>query len=259
MTKTSKPTSKAKPKTTKAKSAKPKSTKPKGAKPKSTTQGTQRRSTAPRAKKTNKRSFKAWLKWIGLRLILAVVLISLTWLVVLDYQVRAKFDGKKWAIPARVYARPLELYEGLLLTSDELLLELKSLGYRHVKQVYQPAQYERDGSRFTIFTRDFTFADKTETASRYTVTLANDNGKSTVTQLVGADDDLVLRLDHKEIGSIYPNDGEDRVLVALADTTPLLGETLIDVEEKNIANHCGSSYSGIGGEKIAKIKAGRCG
>ncbi len=223
------------------------------AKPKST----QKRSTASRSKKTHKRSFAMWLKWLALRLILVIVLISLAWLIVLDFQVRAKFDGKKWAIPARVYARPLEVYEGLLLTPEELLIELKSLGYRHVKKVYQPAQFERNGSRFTIYSRDFIFADKKEIASRYTVALANDNGQSVVTQLVGADDDLVLRLDPKEIGSIYPNDGEDRVLVALADTPPLLGETLIAVEDKNFANHYGISFSGIARAMIANIKAGR--
>jgi penicillin-binding protein 1B len=37
----------------------------------------------------------------------------------LDKVVRAKFEGKRWALPARVYARPLELYVGRALTRDE--------------------------------------------------------------------------------------------------------------------------------------------
>ena len=30
----------------------------------------------------------------------------------LDGTVREKFEGKRWAIPAKVYSRPLELYTG---------------------------------------------------------------------------------------------------------------------------------------------------
>ena len=40
--------------------------------------------------------------------------------VYLDAIVVQKFEGKKWAIPAKVYARPLELYEGRLLKPNEL-------------------------------------------------------------------------------------------------------------------------------------------
>ena len=30
----------------------------------------------------------------------------------LDEEVTAQFEGKRWALPARVFARPLDLYEG---------------------------------------------------------------------------------------------------------------------------------------------------
>ena len=33
-------------------------------------------------------------------------------LIYLDVQVKSKFEGKRWALPAKVYARPLELYPG---------------------------------------------------------------------------------------------------------------------------------------------------
>jgi penicillin-binding protein 1B len=58
----------------------------------------------------------------------------------LDKVVRAKFEGKRWALPARVYARPLEIYVGRSLTRDQLRGELQRLGYR------EGAAARRDGS-----------------------------------------------------------------------------------------------------------------
>jgi penicillin-binding protein 1B len=178
----------------------------------------------------------------------------LIWMLVLDYQVRDKFEGKKWAIPARVYARPLEVYEGLQLTPAELKRELLGLGYQHMKQVFQPGQFAQQGNRYTIFTRAFIFSDKEEKAARYSVVF---NGDNIVSKVIGADDDLVLRIEPKEIGSIYPRHGEDRVLVKLDDTPPLLGQTLIAVEDKDFAHHYGISFKGIARAMVVNIKAGR--
>lgn len=183
-------------------------------------------------------------------------LISLiAWVSVLDLQVRQKFEGKKWAIPARVYARPLEVYEGVLLKPSALKNELLSLGYRPVKKIWQAGQFSITNNRYDIFTRDFVFSDKKEQASRYSIYFNTQN--HTVEKLVGADDDLVLRMEPKEIGSIYPRHGEDRILVKLENIPALLGQALIAVEDKDFAHHYGISPKGIARAMLVNIKAGR--
>lgn len=197
--------------------------------------------------------------WLKLALFLTVAFIC--WLVFLDYQVRAKFDGKKWAIPARVYARPLEIYEGLLLKPEELERELRSVGYRHVKSVYEAGQFSSKtvsgNSVYTIITRDFTFPDKVENSARYQVRFHTQGAFSKVAAVSGADDDFIARIEPQEIGSIYPRHGEDRILVQLDNTPPLLGQTLIAVEDKDFANHYGISFRGIARAMLVNIKAGR--
>ena len=49
-----------------------------------------------------------------------------------DDLVRSQFEGKRWALPARVFARPLELYEGQSLRPENLQKELQLLGYSYV-------------------------------------------------------------------------------------------------------------------------------
>ena len=39
-----------------------------------------------------------------------------------------------WELPAKVYARPLELFVGARLAADDLAYELEVLGYRRVTQ-----------------------------------------------------------------------------------------------------------------------------
>ncbi len=186
-------------------------------------------------------------------LVFLVVCISAVaiWVAYLDVAVRAKFDGKKWAIPARVYAQPLEIYEGLSLRPEEFEAELKALGYQFVKNVQQAGQVSKQGLSYRLKTRGFVFWDKAENSGVYQVQL---NGR-VVAGLSGADN-LLLRMEPQEIGSIYPNHGEDRVLVRLADIPPLLGETLIAVEDKDFARHFGLSFKGIARAIFANVKAG---
>jgi len=54
-------------------------------------------------------------------------LVAAAYVLKLDDQVKTQFAGKLWALPARVFARPLELYEGQTLFADNLEKELKLL------------------------------------------------------------------------------------------------------------------------------------
>ncbi|HEX7025638.1 MAG TPA: penicillin-binding protein 1B, partial [Gammaproteobacteria bacterium] len=76
-----------------------------------------------------------WLRRREFRLgVLAACIVSLLaaifYTVYLDVLIRSQFEGKRWALPARVYARPMELYAGEDLTKTDLLAELRFLNYR---------------------------------------------------------------------------------------------------------------------------------
>jgi penicillin-binding protein 1B len=69
--------------------------------------------------------------WRTLLLLGGVVLgVMLPWVVYLNHQVTSEFEGRKWDLPSRVYARPLALYPGAPLTLSDLELELRLSGYR---------------------------------------------------------------------------------------------------------------------------------
>lgn len=186
--------------------------------------------------------------WICLGVALIGTLVLAVWSLYLDSVVREKFEGKKWALPARVYSRPLELYEGLPLTPVLFEKELEALGYRATSEITTTGQMTRRAASssevtYEIYTRGFHFWDKQEEPQRFTVRI--DAGKvASLMDVKGAALPLV-RMEPEEIGGIYPNNIEDRVLVKLDQLPPLLGETLLAVEDKHFLEHHGVSPEAI--------------
>src|SRR5262245_13487704 len=79
------------------------------------------------------------------------------YLLYLDHFITTTFDGRRWSVPARVYAQPLELYPGLAIEASEVELEFKRLGYRRGR-LNAPGSYVRNGNEVSAVLRAFTFS-----------------------------------------------------------------------------------------------------
>ncbi len=208
-----------------------------------------------RSKKPSKqpRSVGFW-GWLG-RLALIAVAIFAGWALYLDIQVREKFDGRKWQLPAQVYSQPLELFDDQWLRSEDLLQELQALEYQSVGRVSKPGQFRKLSSGFEIHTRGFQAGSDREEPAQIRVTLRNGQIKRMVA-FNGVSKPLV-RLEPIRIGGIYPRLQQDRQLVQLRDIPPLLGETIIAVEDHRFSDHWGVSVKGIARAALANFQAGR--
>src|SRR5690606_34677860 len=65
------------------------------------------------------------------------------WVYVLDQQIVRQFEGRRWNLPAQVYARPLELHAGSRVTADVLEAELSMLGYANTRDPATQGTYWR--------------------------------------------------------------------------------------------------------------------
>lgn len=167
-----------------------------------------------------------------------------------------EFEGKRWAIPARVFARPLELYPGEHLGPQNFLVELQAASYRESTSVEQPGSYVRQGDTFKLHTRAFRFWDGGEPSRILGVRFDGDH----VAVVRNARDGTALplaRLDPAHIANIYPAQREDRILVRLDQVPQPLVEALISIEDRRFLQHHGISLVGIARAIIADIQAGR--
>src|ERR1700741_1156262 len=76
----------------------------------------------------------------------------------LDRIITNQFEGRRWTLPAQVYAEPLELYAGATFGADTVEQELQRPGYRRVDKAEQPGSYSRRGARLDLVNRRFQFS-----------------------------------------------------------------------------------------------------
>ena len=118
---------------------------------------TQKRKSQPTKKAKTQSKAKASRNWLGLFLKLSIVAAVLLAgvLIYLDAVVQEKFSGKRWTVPAKVYARPLELFAGQKLNKNDFITELNALGYRNEPSASSAGAVSVNGNTIDLHTRGF--------------------------------------------------------------------------------------------------------
>jgi len=152
-----------------------------------------------------------------------------------------RFQGRLWELPARVYALPLALYPGMQLNTPTFDKALRYMGYQKVQNpdhLKNPGQYCLKGGVFNLFRRSFDFENEQHPSGkievkiqRHRVLAISDMQSDTTLEM--------LRLSPTLIGSFYPRNNEDRVLLTLKQVPTLLPQTLIAVEDRTFYTHHG--------------------
>lgn len=191
---------------------------------------------------------------IWLKLLSVALLASALVLIYMDARITYTFNAKMWELPAKVYARPLELFVGARLRPDDLAYELQVMGYQKVSTVRKPGQVARNGKRFDLYTRGFDFPDEREPARKLRVELSGNQ----ISRLSGTQGKIdLMRLDPVQIGGIYPSHGEDRLLARLSEVPDTLRDGLLAVEDRDFYDHWGFSISGIARALVSNVRSGQ--
>ncbi len=184
-----------------------------------------------------------WKRWLlvavsGLLLSLAL------YVMYLDHIVQIRFDGRRWAMPAQVYARPMTLAAGAAVSPGRLTIELEGLGYRRVKHPDQPGSYSSYQGRFLIRTREFLIPGR-ERPSDYLEIRIKQDAITSVKQAASGASLRQYQLEPRLIGSLHPAHSEDRVLLRRSELQEGLIQALIAVEDRNFFQHYGVDPSAI--------------
>jgi penicillin-binding protein 1B len=180
-----------------------------------------------------------------LRLIaLGTLLVLSGYLLYLDIAIRDAFEGRKFALPARVYARALELYPGAKLSAEGLVAELARLGYREHPDADEPGSYRRTLRAVELRSREFLFWDGPQPARALAVQFDGPRVRALSDRQTGSAIDLA-RLDPAPIGGIYPGHNEDRALVRLDQVPRALIQALLAVEDRKFHTHWGIDPRGL--------------
>jgi penicillin-binding protein 1B len=202
-----------------------------------------------------KKSTSHWFRNAALISIAGFSFTFLSYLGYLDYNVRTQFEGKRWAIPARVYASPVELYAGYNLTAPKFEDLLQALHYRLDVNLSSDGTYFKNGSQISVKTREFTFWDQQQPSIVIRINF-NGSGIANIVDAKQAKDLAIVRLDPVQIGSFYPTIKEDRILIKLEEAPNALIKGLLASEDRDFYQHLGISLKGIARAMWMNVLAG---
>ncbi len=205
------------------------------------------------------RWFWSGFKFVFWRAALAVFVLFLGYTAYLDVTIRKQFEGQKWALPAHVYTRPLELYLGQDFDAQLVETELQELGYLKSPDVNRVGTYRLDSLELAIHQRAFRFWD--EARPQQVIKLAIRNNRVAAIEIINAlkqaEQTEIVRLEPRLFGSVSPMQHEDRTLVRLEDVPQPLIDGLIAYEDRQFYSHIGVNFRGLARVLFQAVKSGR--
>jgi len=199
-------------------------------------------------------------RWLRYGLLGALVCASLAvvavagYLLYLDRTITSTFEGRRWSVPAVIYAQPLEMYPGAALNLADVTGELQRLGYQAQANPASPGTYKRTANRLDIHLRPFRFMERQRASQRVTLTFEG-GGIAAMADSNGRPVPLV-RLEPLTIGSFFPSHGEDRLVLQPDRIPDLLRDALKAVEDQNFDDHAGFDLTGIARAMWVNLRAG---
>ena len=193
---------------------------------------------------------KLSLKLITYLSLIIFLIISIAYVSILDSKVVNKLDGVLWTVPAKVYARPLELAEGGKINVDVLKKELEILSYELTKGIPDtPGEFSQSQQFVNIFIRGF----GSQEPGLYRLKIENDKIDS-IKRKDGISIDLI-QLEPLSIGGMFPSHLQDRILLNFSQVPKDLEEMILVVEDRNFYSHKGISLKSIIRAFIKNTKA----
>ncbi|MEK7210164.1 MAG: PBP1A family penicillin-binding protein [Candidatus Binatota bacterium] len=208
-----------------------------------------------------KKSRLSAIKILFLILILFIVsggLFGLWYVKQLDEVVAAKFEGRKWQFPSKIYSDTYLLYAGMNVRSDELWEKFRRLGYRESRN--PPGAkgefrlLKREGL-LEIYLHDFVYPLESFKGSPVRISLQG----TTITKMENLDNGeelFSLELEPELVTGLYDRIWEERRLVNLSEVPPLLVRAILAIEDERFYSHRGIDPVAILRASWANLRSG---
>ena len=187
--------------------------------------------------------------------ILGILSIAVYW-TLLDRKIVDTFETSRWSIPAKVYARPMELYNGAEINLAKFVKELDGLDYVESQSLHGTGQYVIDGASIKLWHRGFSFWDIPEPSQKIELKFSWNELKS-ISSIESNEMIPVMRMDPVLIGKIHPRRFEDRELLKYDQLPKAFVDALIAVEDQKFFMHNGIDLSAIARAAANNLQAKR--
>lgn len=188
-----------------------------------------------------------WRHAAGIAFTVMVLFVALIGFVGYTYAVvTRKFDSsRRWDLPSRVYSDATPIVPGMSYPRALLEPKLNHVGYHEAKdRVSNPGEYRFAGNTLELYLQNFEYPDMEFRAMPVAIGFSG----TRVSAVRRLDDGVALRgvrVEPELITSIYNNEMEDRLPVALNAVPKVLTDAIIATEDRGFYSHEGISIRGI--------------
>ncbi len=177
----------------------------------------------------------------------------------LEHTAVQRFSDHRWAVPSKVYARPLLLYPGLNIEAVALFDHLARLDYQPVEPpIRAPGEYwhNTQSGEVQIFLRESAYPGRERSARR--ILLSIQRGQiERLTDLDAQAEIQAIETEPETITRFYAQAWEERRVVKLYEVPSLLVKAVLAAEDHRFFEHRGVDVWRILGAGWANILGGR--
>lgn len=208
--------------------------------------------------KSTKVAKKPWVLKTLVKLFFVFMAIFIAAGIYLDAQIKQKFEGNKWQLPALIYGVEHNYQKSDALSRTALIEHLKLLDYRQVRRLSAPGEFEPTRSGVRFYRRAYSLPHSEVDAQQLEVSFYK-NRIDRIAKVGESESDTqaAFSLEPYLIGRLQANNLEDRILVKLHQVPDLLIQTLLLVEDQNFYSHHGVAPLSIARALWVNIQAGR--
>ncbi len=169
------------------------------------------------------------------------IFLGVWYLKYLEGVVTAKFDGRKWKFPSKIYSDTYLIYPGITLNTDDLEKKLTRLGYRTTPgRPRSGGEYrisKKDGF-VEIYLHDFKYPLGPFKGFPVRLTIGA-NTAAKIHHMETRAEIFSLELEPELVTGLYDSVWEERRLVTLSEVPPLMVRAILAIEDERFYYHWG--------------------
>lgn len=169
--------------------------------------------------------------------------------------VTARFNGRRWNLPSRIYSDVETLSEGLDRGPADVAEKLSRLYYaREDSDPVRPGQYRLEKNRVVVWLRSFN--DVGHSFEGFPVRIDFGSGKIVSLRTPEGERVSSVVIEPELLGSVFDKKLEDRTLVTLSEVPRSLVDAILTREDRDFFRHGGVSFHRILGALWADLRHG---